>query len=249
MNLKLQPGYNTGKFTILEFIERVGKVRKFKVVCNECGRESIKSNGSLWNSVCRGCYKKYTSETLIGRRFGKLIVVEATDIRINDKIVWKCKCDCGNFINTCTTNLTTGDTTTCGCSRSDKVHQTAWRRIYNQYESRARRKGLAFEFNLNEFIELCSSQCYYCGRPPSKDTTHVDVMIKSRLDKYSKKTDDKAIIYHNGIDRVDNNKGYEKDNSVSCCSTCNFAKRGMTILEFYNWINSVYNYEKGRMVK
>jgi len=47
------------------------------------------------------------------RRFGKLIAVEPTSNRKRNYIVWKCKCDCGNF-----TEIASGDlikTKSCGC--------------------------------------------------------------------------------------------------------------------------------------
>jgi hypothetical protein len=47
---------------------------------------------------------------------------------------------------------------------------------------------------------------------------------------------------YNGLDRVDNNRGYEKDNIVPCCETCNKAKLQMSLGEFLNWIKRVYNY-------
>jgi len=47
------------------------------------------------------------------KRFGKLIAIEPTDKRKRKYIVWKCKCDCGNF-----TEVASGDlnkTKSCGC--------------------------------------------------------------------------------------------------------------------------------------
>lgn len=47
---------------------------------------------------------------------------------------------------------------------------------------------------------------------------------------------------YNGIDRVDNNKGYTITNSVPCCKDCNFAKRDMTHDEFIAWVTRVFNF-------
>lgn len=46
----------------------------------------------------------------------------------------------------------------------------------------------------------------------------------------------------NGIDRVDSNIGYTKDNSVPCCKYCNFAKHTMSEDDFYVWVKRVYEY-------
>ncbi len=36
-------------------------------------------------------------DTLVGKRFGKLVVIEPTEQRVKKCIVWKCQCDCGNI--------------------------------------------------------------------------------------------------------------------------------------------------------
>jgi hypothetical protein len=48
------------------------------------------------------------------------------------------------------------------------------------------------------------------------------------------------INYHNGIDRVDNDKGYISDNCVPCCWKCNNMKNTMKQKDFINHIISIY---------
>lgn len=55
---------------------------------------------------------------LVGQRFGKLTVVKAIQ-NINNKTAWLCECDCGNTKEVLTMHLRKGDTTSCGCARSD----------------------------------------------------------------------------------------------------------------------------------
>lgn len=60
---------------------------------------------------------------LTGKRFGKLIALyEAnnhTSKNGNKRVVWHCKCDCGNETDVMALNLTRNHTTSCGCSRAD----------------------------------------------------------------------------------------------------------------------------------
>lgn len=56
------------------------------------------------------------SNDLIGKRFGKLRVLEETDERWNGYIVWRCICDCGNEIFADTKRLKRGTIKDCGCS-------------------------------------------------------------------------------------------------------------------------------------
>ena len=62
--------------------------------------------------------KKRISD-LAGQRFGRLLVVRATDQRNNNKVVWECKCDCGNTVYIKSTLLKNGTTKSCGCLRKE----------------------------------------------------------------------------------------------------------------------------------
>lgn len=53
---------------------------------------------------------------LVGRRFGRLTVTAETAGRgSNGAIVWECRCRCGGVAHALTHNLTSGNTTSCGC--------------------------------------------------------------------------------------------------------------------------------------
>ena len=56
---------------------------------------------------------------LTGQRFGKLIVIERAEDKIEPsgrhRIMWLCKCECGNIKSVQTNSLQRGFTKTCGC--------------------------------------------------------------------------------------------------------------------------------------
>lgn len=57
---------------------------------------------------------------LVGKKFGRLLVIEKTDKRdITGGVVWKCKCDCGNITFTTSHSLTTSHCRSCGCYKID----------------------------------------------------------------------------------------------------------------------------------
>lgn len=60
---------------------------------------------------------------LTGQRFGRLTVLAATEKRNNKKIVWLCKCDCGDEAEVTSTYLTRGDTRSCGCLNRELAGQ------------------------------------------------------------------------------------------------------------------------------
>lgn len=55
---------------------------------------------------------------LVGKKFGKLTVIEETSERLNTEIIWLCQCECGNITKVRTSHLTSGDTSSCGCLKS-----------------------------------------------------------------------------------------------------------------------------------
>lgn len=80
--------------------------------------------------------------------------------------------------------------------------------LYGRYKSRADKKGISFKLNKNEFENLTKNTCYYCGKPPEQ------LLGGGKYGSY----------LYNGIDRRDNNEGYEDWNVVTCCKACNYMK-------------------------
>lgn len=89
---------------------------------------------------------------------------------------------------------------------------------YSDYKHRAENKALEFMLSEEQFDELCSHNCHYCGRSSSHD--HV-----------------------NGIDRKNNSVGYIIDNCVPCCYQCNFSKTNMTYEVFISKCKAVASRE------
>lgn len=50
-----------------------------------------------------------------GHKFGELTALYPLPERINNRIVWRCKCNCGNKVSVKGIYLTTGETKSCGC--------------------------------------------------------------------------------------------------------------------------------------
>jgi hypothetical protein len=60
--------------------------------------------------------------SLIGEKFGRLSVIEFVGIK-NKSTLWKCLCDCGKTTIVQGNILKYGATISCGCYRSEKLHQ------------------------------------------------------------------------------------------------------------------------------
>lgn len=58
---------------------------------------------------------------LTGQKFGKLTVMYRSENHLsknrNRRVVWHCKCECGNEVDVMALNLTRNHTASCGCAR------------------------------------------------------------------------------------------------------------------------------------
>ena len=71
---------------------------------------------------------------MIGKRFGKLTVIEESPIRKGSFVHWICKCDCGNITHPIKgTSLRDGTTKSCGCLANEPkniIHGQGGTRLY-----------------------------------------------------------------------------------------------------------------------
>ena len=94
----------------------------------------------------------------------------------------------------------------------DFCHPKGWtckkhRRFFEAFKNTregAKKRGYSFTLTHKDFLQVWMKPCIYCGDEP---------------EQY-------------GIDRVDNSRGYEPDNIVPCCLSCNKAKSKHTTEEW-----------------
>lgn len=90
--------------------------------CPYCGKIFETDLGSVVSGHTKSCgclrlnYYEKMSTDLVGKKYGKLEVLEKTDQREHGHIVYRCKCDCGQECFVESSELTTGSTESCGCS-------------------------------------------------------------------------------------------------------------------------------------
>lgn len=60
---------------------------------------------------------------LVGKRFGRLVVVSLSEKRCSGEKMWNCLCDCGNTLLVSTGHLTSGHTRSCGCLARELAKQ------------------------------------------------------------------------------------------------------------------------------
>ena len=105
-------------------------------------------------------------------------------------------------------------------SASKKRYYSSPIGVFHKYREVAKRCGRNFDLEF-ELFNLCRMQkCHYCGKEQTKG---------------------------NGIDRIDSSKGYNKDNILPCCRTCNVMKMAHSYSDFLKHISTIYkNLIKGK---
>lgn len=91
--------------------------------------------------------------------------------------------------------------------------------VFSNYKRGAKIRNLIFELSKQEFRELTKQPCWYCGSEPANMRRACGC---------------KGYYLYNGIDRVDNNKGYTWENCVTACKTCNRMKNVLSGEQFIN---------------
>ena len=195
---------------------------------------------------------------LAGTRFGRLTVIgdyqAGTTVgakRIGPSIM--CRCDCGTEKRVNVDNLRSYKTTSCGCFRSENSSKM-WkelgkiggrkRRKYPPVESSARdlfqkyMKRNPGDLQFEEFVKLTQLPCYYCGASP----------YQIYLNKNATDNEGGKFIY-NGLDRIDNTRGYDKENIITSCGVCNFMRHKQTMAQFYMKIIDIVSNRKDDLIK
>lgn len=171
---------------------------------------------------------------IIGQKFGRLTVIKRVDNSKQGKSRWLCKCECGVEKIIVGGNLKNGSVQSCKCLQRERLKDAIglipglsnMRELIISYKKSAKRRRIKYNLSEKQFSKITQKDCYYCGTRPNN------------IAKYSGCN---GNYIYNGIDRIDNKKGYTIDNIVSCCKRCNMAKNNGTLQEFFDWGKRFYN--------
>lgn len=143
---------------------------------------------------------------MIGKKFGRLIVIEELKERKHGSKVYRCQCDCGNIVNVRKDMLKSGNTRSCGCLQREKArvvgkdkctHGQSKTRLYNIYHHMINR---CYNKNLLNFRNWGGRGITVCNEWKDNFMTFYEWAINNGY---------KDTLT---IDRIDNNKGYDPTN-------------------------------------
>lgn len=175
---------------------------------------------------------KRKAQDLTHRKFCRLTGIRENGKASDGAVLWLFKCECGNEKIIRARSVISGRSRSCGCLiKATRKHLPEGEASFNvlvyTYKTNAKKRNYEFSLTNEEFRSLTKQNCFYCGIPPGT------AMVRKRtfFGNYT----------YNGIDRVDNTKGYLLDNCVTCCSVCNYSKLDRTHKEFVEWVAKVYH--------
>jgi hypothetical protein len=223
----------------------------------EIAQQMKKTKSSILNKSLK-MNLSFLSKLESGQKFGNLIVLQKIENKTKSNgSCYLCKCDCGNEVVVSMSCLKTGNQISCGCSRKENRTKpkgvSGSNSLYARCRSNAKSRELEFNISKEFHVKIISSKCNYCGSDPIAYNPYLfkNGNRLSGLEHLNQEAIDRAWIYVNTIDRLNNNIGYTENNCVPCCWPCNAMKRDRTEADFLKHISKIQNFqneqnEKGR---
>jgi len=225
------------KFGKLSVVERMKENNSgfavWRCLC-ECGNYTILRGDSLRSGNTKSCGKCIRGKNELHKRYGRLKIIGlGKKFKNSNALVWLCRCDCGNEVLRVGSSLRNNKTASCGCLWRERIKESnglpdgeaAKNKIISQLIKSAKKRNIECLLTREQILDLAGKNCHYCNIPPNN-------LIRRKNRSW--------YLKYNGIDRVDNNKGYIISNVVTCCWMCNHAKTTLTKNGFLSWIERVY---------
>ena len=176
----------------------------------------------------------------VGDVFTRLTVVERAGSDRRKNAVWRCVCECGNYVNAASFTLTRGTKKSCGCLRRETTSRrsftggqfvpgTYWARIQHQ----ANVRNIPLSINLSDIEAQWVKQQGKCGLTGRSLIFH--------------KWNTRTKTYEGGtasLDRVDNSRGYDVDNIMWLHKDVNMMKKEYPLTYFLQLCEEIVNLRK-----
>lgn len=142
-------------------------------------------------------------KNILNQKFGRLTVIEKLGSDKHQEQLWKCRCDCGQEVIVNTISLTSGNTKSCGCYKTELIqklnykHGQSHTRLYYVWQAMIRR-------------------CYKENEQSYKNYGARGIKVCNKWKKDYKEFYNWAMQngYKEGlsIERINNNRNYEPNN-------------------------------------
>lgn len=200
----------------------------YECECKKCGEYRLLSQSDANTGVCLNCKKQKTIDNIIGKVINNYKIIKFSHKnRIHN---YECECiSCGTKSVVSIAGIKSNkNCKNCRVYGKEPTEEAQLKYRKDQYLQGAKQRSLNFYLSDKEFENLIFGNCYYCKDKPEER-------------KYSNSRNKTKTFSYNGIDRIDSNIGYTKENCVTCCEMCNRMKMAYSKEEFLKKIEKIYN--------
>lgn len=190
-------GRRFGRLTVLEY-DHPGRNGPYYLCECDCGNQKVVSKNNLKTGNSTSCGCKRRLDDVIGRRFGRLQVINFSHAGKYDTSYYLCECDCGNDTLVSRRHLLDGHVKSCGCWNVDshKTHGMSDTDLHHTWVSMRQRcnneKHDSYPSYGGRGIEVCSEW--------------------ETFEKFSEWAHNNGYRPGLTIDRIDNDCGYSPEN-------------------------------------
>lgn len=146
---------------------------------------------------------------LAGQRFDRLTALYVLPERAGKRVVWLCRCDCGNESSVRSSNLTCKQVTSCGCKVYEMARERALKRNLVHGHNTVKQKSPTWN-SWNAMLKRCSQPNHRSY--PDYGGRGITVCERWRSDFRNFLADMGERPAGTTIDRRDNNGNYELGN-------------------------------------
>lgn len=215
---------------------------KYDVTCIKCEHKYLALPRQIEHHGCNNCIKIARINNLKDKRYGHLTVIKVWAVGKGDnrKMRVKCRCDCGNVVETTAAKVKSKGVRTCGkkgCRFRCGVYSPHFTGVaklsgslFGSYKLKAKVRGIKFEISKEDAFnqyELQSGKCALSGMP---------IQLGGVLAKTKGQTA--------SLDRIDSSKGYTPDNIQWVHKDINWMKNHYNESYFIEMCKQIVNHQK-----
>lgn len=179
---------------------------------------------------------------LTNQKFHRLTAIKPVGRNRNRVVIWRFVCDCGKIKDIDGTKVRLGLTKSCGCLKAENLKKDGkehhnWQgygdislSFFNRMKSSAKLRKHSWNLSPQFLWKLYLKQNKRCALSG----------IEIKMPFHIRQLRDKANDTLASLDRIDSNRGYERDNVQWICKRINYMKHTQNQEKFLNLVKAIY---------